>query len=52
MYTISHQYNRWRISKGHRIVLSGIGSIQAGLEIAKLHDIVLSEFALPSLRVA
>lgn len=43
MYTISQHRKRWRISRGRRVVLSGIGPIDQALAIAKAHGYVVTE---------
>jgi len=35
---------RWRIYRGNYIVLSGVGSVNQAVYIARLHGIVLTEF--------
>ena len=44
MFTLSTHNKRWRISKDGIIVLSGIGSVEQAISIARLHDIALSNF--------
>jgi len=52
MFTVSHQYNRWRILKETDIVLSGIGTIEAAWRIASCYGIVLSGINQATLRAA
>ena len=44
MYILSISKYRWRISRKGKVVLSGIGSPDQALAIAKAHGIVLTVF--------
>lgn len=44
MYKLTLHRKRWRIEKGNEILLSGIGTANQALAIAKAHDYILSEF--------
>ena len=45
MYSLSMPgKRRWRISKGRLILLSGIGTAQEAIAIARSHGILLSKF--------